>query len=709
MKKKIKLFTGLDGGITIFLSIIMLFIFALIGTLIESARVSVANTKIIQTAQISLNSVFSEYAKEVFNDYGILLLWKDENEIISEVNKYLSKNINYKNDYVQRKNDLLGIKINKIELSDVKYSINNNGEDMANQIYEYMKYRIAGDAVDLLLNKCNLLSQGKKVEEFFDKVNNCTKKFSEIEESVADIKKKVDNIKEMTKQPKEYIEELKEKLNMIRQIDKEVKIKKEQGKIDKIEIEQESVKKNQLFEEFKDIYMTYTNNKDLLNYYLTEINNKSNIYFQSVNESAELINNLYYDLDEKRESIDNEIYEILKNEVQELENQVSNQKIDAYKVRENYSYTIDYYNKMQLVSEKMTQIKNDMDGILYNNLMLSQLDSNIDYVGCFLSELEAAELSYQNVDIKDLNIHYYVQETKKSESNLLDYVEKIMNNDWLSIITDNISEKKIDSTMLPDISANSAIWSELSFSEQSIRKALMGQYILDFFYCYTDQNEIKKEDRLLDYEIEYILGGFQNDKENLSYVVKRIISIREGFNLIYLFKNADCREKAYLLAAALVGFTGMPLVIRLTQLLVMGAWAYAESLMDVKDLLNGYSVNLFKSEKDWHLSLDEIWTISDKDGKNKSSSGGFTYKDYLRFLLFIESTGKQTFGIMEMIQLNISNRYNDSFKIRQCVLGVTVKIECRVERLFTSLAFVRQLIAKQTFGFIIDTEISYCY
>ena len=96
MKKNITLFTGFNGGITISLSIIMLFIFALIGTLVESARVSAANLRLAQNTRISVNSVFSKYAKEVFRDYGIFLLWKDENEIITEVSNYLNKNINYK-------------------------------------------------------------------------------------------------------------------------------------------------------------------------------------------------------------------------------------------------------------------------------------------------------------------------------------------------------------------------------------------------------------------------------------------------------------------------------------------------------------------------------------------------------------------------------------------------------------------------------------
>ena len=96
MNKRIKQSINVDGGITVFLSIIILVIFALIGTLIESARISVAKTRVGQATYISLNSVFSEYAKEVFDDYGILLLWESEDKFKVKLSDYLEKNLHNK-------------------------------------------------------------------------------------------------------------------------------------------------------------------------------------------------------------------------------------------------------------------------------------------------------------------------------------------------------------------------------------------------------------------------------------------------------------------------------------------------------------------------------------------------------------------------------------------------------------------------------------
>lgn len=712
MEKNRKTKTDKAGAITIYLSIIMLFIIALIGTLIESARVSVADARVAQVSQLSLNSVFSEYAEEVFNDYGIFLLWEDEQEIISRFDEYLNKNINYRSDFIQKHNELLNIKIKKRELSDIDYITNNNGEDMANQIYQYMKYKIAGDVVNVLLDKCNLLSQGEKVKEFFDKVNVCAEKFIEVENSVSDIKKAVDKVKEIEVQPKEYIDRLKDKLNRIKQMDGNAVLQQQRGEYTSFDAEQDRIQKDNLFEEFKSIYIAYQKDLNQLNKLLTNVNNASNTYFQSVEDSTKLLHNLKQDLAREKEIIDNEMYEIIEKEVQELDNQIANQKIDAYKVRENYSNTTDYCNQMKSASEKTAQTDTNMEGIIYNNLMFSQLDSNVNYADCFLNELEKAGLCYEKTNINILGVQYDIKEVTKSDNNILKFIQNIMDGGCLSIITDNISEKKIENSMFSELHSgirkNDHIWNDLSNTERAIRKALMGQYILDYFTCYTDKTGIEKESKPLDYEMEYILGGYKNDRENLTYVVNKVITIREGFNLIYLFKNTKCREEAYLLAVSLVGFTGIPLVIRLTQLLIMGAWAYAESLVDMRDLLKGYSVKILKSESDWNLSLNEIGKIVDKD-TGKKSNNGLCYKEYLRFLLFMGSIGKQTSGVMDIIQLNIKNRYNDNFDISQCILAVTAKIECRVERLFTSLGFIKRIILDNTSEFIFYSEITYSY
>lgn len=688
MNKRIKQSINVDGGITVFLSIIILVIFALIGTLIESARISVAKTRVGQATYISLNSVFSEYAKEVFDDYGILLLWESEDKFKVKLSDYLEKNLHNKVNSFQKNTDLLGIHVNKIELTDAN---NELGVIFANQVYEYMKYRVVGDAVNALLEKCDLLSQGKRITNFFDKIQSCSKKFEQVETSVSNIKKSIDKIKEVSKQPSDYIGELKDVLIKIRGVE------------DKVE-------KNNYFEEFKNCYIQYNDDWNKINSSLIQIKDLSNTYFQCVEDSLVNIEKLKQDLEENKNYIDQEMYELLENEIVEIDKQIANQSVDAYGVKKNYLDTIQYYEKMAAGAKEMVEINSNMEGILYNNLMLSDFETNGEFIETFISELEKTCFYYEGLNIYSLGVNYDVKVVEKSDNNIIDFIENIIGKDLTSIVADDVSIKKIDKSNLINHNSNlkENVWQDLNISGQAVRRALMGQYIFDHFSSYLDKDLIEKEEKSLDYEIEYILGQHDNDRDNLAYVINKIILIREGFNLISLFKNNKYREESYLLAVSLVGFTGMPVVIRLTQLLVMGLWAYAESVVDVRDLLNGYHVNILKSESDWNLSLNQIQKLSDKD-TGKKSSKGLSYKEYLRFLLFIENSSKQTNGIMDIIQLNIRNRYNDEFSLEECIFGTKVIVECRVERLFTSIGFIKRMISDGSSGFTFNFEMGYSY
>lgn len=107
-------------------------------------------------------------------------------------------------------------------------------------------------------------------------------------------------------------------------------------------------------------------------------------------------------------------------------------------------------------------------------------------------------------------------------------------------------------------------------------KILYQKYLQDHFGCYTRSNE----NRVLDYELEYLLVGKASDQENLKSVVHRILAIRLAANLLYLLGDAAKMEEALAAATALVGFTGNPGIIELAKMGIVVAWAYAESILE---------------------------------------------------------------------------------------------------------------------------------
>ena len=257
------------------------------------------------------------------------------------------------------------------------------------------------------------------------------------------------------------------------------------------------------------------------------------------------------------------------------------------------------------------------------------------------------------------------------------------------------------------------VWKNDNAATKQLKSALLGQYILDYFVSYVDSKSAsgnaKGKKHVLDYEIEYMIAGEEDDKSNLKEVVDDIVLIREGFNLISLYKDSAKREETLVLATSLVGFTGLPIVIYATQFIIMSAWAYAESLADVKALLSGKKIKLIKNSGDWSISLTNVGELANKENgclstndiqlneeknseideeKYENNGNGLGYKDYLRFLLFTQNPGKVVARVMNVIQCNVIERYNDAFVLGDCIMSATVQVECSMDSLFGIFSFI---------------------
>ena len=88
---------------------------------------------------------------------------------------------------------------------------------------------------------------------------------------------------------------------------------------------------------------------------------------------------------------------------------------------------------------------------------------------------------------------------------------------------------------------------ELMQDSSALDKLWVQEYIMEHMSSYTDGDT----HGLLDYEVEYILGGKDSDKSNLSYVANSLLLIREVSNIAYLYTNGQRRAELEACAAAL--------------------------------------------------------------------------------------------------------------------------------------------------------------
>lgn len=168
-----------------------------------------------------------------------------------------------------------------------------------------------------------------------------------------------------------------------------------------------------------------------------------------------------------------------------------------------------------------------------------------------------------------------------------------------------------------------------------MQKIIFGQYCIEHFRNYID----KKQNTVLSYELEYLLGGKLSDQDNLEWVVKALLPIRAGFNALHILKSPKKMGEAEALAVSVCGWTGIPGLATLTKYILIQVWAYGESVIDVRDLLEGKKVPLIKNERQWTMALAGLKSISSKSKSNNIGDKGFDYQNYIRFLLAIQPRG----------------------------------------------------------------------
>lgn len=205
----------------------------------------------------------------------------------------------------------------------------------------------------------------------------------------------------------------------------------------------------------------------------------------------------------------------------------------------------------------------------------------------------------------------------------------------------------------------------------SMDKLLLLEYITEKFPNYTTLNRTDG----LSYQVEYMIGGKNSDRDNLKSVVNRLIAIREAANLIHLYATPSKKAQADTMAATLATAMLIPISQPIISAALLASWAFAESILDIRELLDGGKIPLVKDEGTWQLSLENIPSLLENmNSSHKNDGQGFDYSWYLRFLLFTKSQTHLVKSAMDMVEYNINIKYsNKNFRIDNCVENMDVE------------------------------------
>lgn len=237
--------------------------------------------------------------------------------------------------------------------------------------------------------------------------------------------------------------------------------------------------------------------------------------------------------------------------------------------------------------------------------------------------------------------------------------------------------------------------SDKDYSDDLRQQAAFVDYVSSNFSNAVNQ----REDSVAKCEIEYILKGKSNDYDNLEAVINEMIWMRMPINYAYLLTDTEKKSEALTMAAAICTATGTSGLIEVVKYLLLGCWAYGETLYEMKSLLAGEEIAYAKAKNNWNTELKKLFSSE----KTKQVVNGLGYEEYLMLLLAGKSGNKLNMAyarMLDMMELNLQKEDPD-FYISNCVGQMTIQGKITVNSLF------RHMETKEAYEYYFEEEVAY--
>ncbi len=280
-------------------------------------------------------------------------------------------------------------------------------------------------------------------------------------------------------------------------------------------------------------------------------------------------------------------------------------------------------------------------------------------------------------------------EEDQEKRGFLDQVKSLAQGSLLALVLPEgaqISDASFSTAGLP-----SRVSREKSLEAPNLpERVLIHEYCAHFF-----TNALSREEHPVQYEMEYLIAGQESDRRNLEETASQLLTVRQGLNLIHILSDPSKRAEAKTLAFTIVGATGIAPLVEITACFIMGVWAVGEAVMDLRILFSGGKVPLWKERGDWNLSLENLLTMGQKAVCPESSAQqrGLTYETYLKLLLFLTDNQKLQLRMLDLIEMNIQREETD-FSVDFCAYQLEVCGKACGKHMFFALPFVENLVGE---------------
>lgn len=268
----------------------------------------------------------------------------------------------------------------------------------------------------------------------------------------------------------------------------------------------------------------------------------------------------------------------------------------------------------------------------------------------------------------------------QSAENPLETVKKLQKEGVLALVfpaDQTVSEKKCDtSDCLMKRNCRKGVWDykeKPGWYERILMQELLKQM--------AGSAAAPKESGRLSYGTEYLLCGKSGDRENLKGTVKKLLLLREALNYLYLQTDEEKKTEALTVASAIGGALASPELITVIRQGILAAWAYAESLCDVKALLAGGKIPPVKTASGWHTQLSNLGEAV--RGNYAGEANGLSYENYLDILLYTKTVKQMAYRGMDLLEWQLKeNPDTENCRMDHMISGIRFQAKLEADTLF---------------------------
>lgn len=273
--------------------------------------------------------------------------------------------------------------------------------------------------------------------------------------------------------------------------------------------------------------------------------------------------------------------------------------------------------------------------------------------------------------------------------NPISTIKRIMKMGILELVIPSgkgVSDGSISRNMLVSgrtLQTGMPLFQEVTEDNSYTSQLLFQQYLIDKFGNYQNPGS-----GTLKYHIEYILGGKDNDVDNLKAVAGKLLLVREGVNFAHILADTAKRSQVKGLALAIASAFLMPPAAAIIEGALMLCWAFAESVLDVRELMDGGKVPLVKSASDWQISLEKLPDLlSGLDTERKGTENGMSYEDYLQVFLIMQGKSQKLSRGMDIFEVSVRSIPGRSeFYMDSCISAIEafIDVQANSRKVFTA-------------------------